>query len=93
MPIQSFSCAETQALFENEPTAKFQAFKETAERKLFMLATASLLKDLSKPPGNKLHPLYGDRAGQHAIRINDQYRICFIWTPAGPADVEIVDYH
>lgn len=65
----------------------------TAIRKLAMLDAAHVLDDLRSPPGNRLEQLSGDRAGQHSIRINDQWRICFIWTDHGPADVEIVDYH
>jgi proteic killer suppression protein len=62
-------------------------------RKLKMLAAAGVLRDLAEPPGNRLHELSGDRKGQHAIRINDQFRVCFRWTDAGPEDVEITDYH
>lgn len=64
-----------------------------AFRKLQAVDTAEVLSDLASPPGNRLEPLAGDRSGQHSIRINQQWRICFIWTPAGPADVEITDYH
>jgi len=64
-----------------------------ARRKLGYLDSASTLTDLKRPPGNRLEPLQGDREGQHSIRINDQYRVCFVWTEAGPTDVEIVDYH
>ena len=64
-----------------------------ARRKLDQLDAASRLEDLRVPPGNRLEPLKGDRRGQHSIRINDQHRICFTWTDAGPDDVEIVDYH
>ena len=64
-----------------------------ARRKLVMLDNANALDDLKSPPGNKLHPLEKDRAGQHAIRINAQFRLCFRWTDAGPEDVEITDYH
>jgi len=64
-----------------------------ANRKLLMLDAAETLSDLRVPPGNRLEILRGDRAGQHSIRINDQWRICFIWTPAGPENVEITDYH
>jgi proteic killer suppression protein len=58
-----------------------------------MLEAAKELKDLRSPPGNRLEPLAGDRAGQHSIRINDQWRVCFVWTDNGPRDIEIVDYH
>ena len=64
-----------------------------ARRKLGMLAAAVVLSDLAQPPGNRLHALAGDRDGQHAIRINDQFRICFRWTDSGAEDVEITDYH
>ena len=64
-----------------------------AARKLDQLEAAEVLGDLRSPPGNKLEALRGDREGQHSIRINEQYRICFHWTDAGPSDVEIVDYH
>jgi proteic killer suppression protein len=64
-----------------------------ANRKLLMLDAAETLSDLRVPPGNRLEMLRCDRAGQHSIRVNDQWRICFIWTPAGPENVEITDYH
>lgn len=64
-----------------------------AHRKLLILDAAETLGDCNAPPGNRLESLGGDRQGQHSIRINDQYRICFVWTPSGPSDVEIVDYH
>ncbi|TBT85411.1 plasmid maintenance system killer [Propioniciclava sinopodophylli] len=67
--------------------------ERAALRKLVMLDAAENLEDLRVPPGNRLEELRGDRAGQHSIRINQQWRICFTWTDAGPADVEIVDYH
>jgi proteic killer suppression protein len=66
---------------------------KAARRKLFMLDNAVALDDMKSPPGNKLHALSKDRAGQHAIWINDQFRLCFRWTDAGPEDVEITDYH
>lgn len=93
MTIQSFACSETENLFSTGSTIKFTAIQRQAEKKLTMLDAAKDLKDLKSPPGNKLHPLTGDRSGQHSIRINDQYRICFIWTSAGPEKVEITDYH
>lgn len=64
-----------------------------AYRKLMMLDAAAVLTDVAVPPSNQLEPLRADRAGQHSIRINDQYRVCFVWSPGGPRDVEIVDYH
>jgi proteic killer suppression protein len=66
---------------------------KVGRRKLKMVDAAVVLADLRVPPGNQLEALTGDRRGQHSIRINDQWRICFVWTPEGPADVEVVDYH
>ena len=91
--IQSFRCKDTQALFEGRCPRRLKAIQAAAERKLAQLDAARTLDFLRSPPGNHLHPLHGDRAGQHSIRINDQFRVCFVWTDAGPADVEIVDYH
>lgn len=71
----------------------FVTFERVARRKLLQLQVATTLDDLRVPPGNRLEPLYGDRSGQHSIRINDQYRICFIWSDGGADAVEIVDYH
>lgn len=93
MAIQSFACDETRALFETGKTRQFAPIKSVAERKLTMLDAAVTLDFLRSPPGNRLEALVGDRAGQHSIRINQQWRICFVWTPQGPMDVEIVDYH
>ena len=72
---------------------EFSSFKKVAERKLTMLDNASDLKDLLSPPGNRLEMLHSDRGGQHSIRINDQWRICFLWKADGPYEVEIIDYH
>lgn len=72
---------------------RFAAFERVALRKLRQLQIAGSLQDLRVPPGNLLEKLRGDREGQWSIRVNDQYRICFAWTDAGPAEVEIVDYH
>lgn len=91
--IQSFRDNDTEALFNNQRVRRFFAFERVAQRKLAMLDAAASLLDLRVPPGNRLEALSGDRVGQHSIRINDQFRICFVWTPAGPVDVEIVDYH
>jgi proteic killer suppression protein len=91
--IRSFNCDETRAIFEGESAPRFGNIRRVVERKLFMLNNASILDDLRSPPGNRLEPLSGDRAGQHSIRVNDQFRLCFRWTPTGPEDVELVDYH
>jgi proteic killer suppression protein len=73
--------------------ARFVNIETVARRKLRQLESAGRLDDLRVPPGNRLEPLKGDRAGQHSIRINDQYRVCFRWTSGGAEDVEIVDHH
>lgn len=91
--IQSFRCEETQALFEGERPRRFRAIQAVAERKLTQLDAAQSLGFLRSPPGNRLEKLSGDRQGQYSIRINDQFRVCFVWTDHGPAEVEIVDYH
>ncbi len=91
--IKSFRCPDTQALFETGKSRRFAGIANVATRKLVMLDTAQTLEFLRSPPGNRLQGLQGDRAGQHSIRINDQYRLCFRWTETGPEDVEIVDYH
>lgn len=91
--IQSFNCRDTQALYEGRSLRRFRAFLTVAERKLTQLDAAQTLDFLKAPPGNRLEALKGDRKGQHSIRINDQWRICFVWSEAGPLDVEIVDYH
>jgi toxin HigB-1 len=91
--IVSFKCKDTQALFEGRPARRFKAFAKVAERKLAQLHAAQTLEFLRSPPGNGLEALKDDRKGQHSIRVNDQWRVCFVWTPAGPSAVEIVDYH
>ena len=91
--IQSFSCADTEALFVTGKTRRWSDIKSVAERKLAMLDAATELRDLRSPPGNRLEALSGNRAGQHSIRVNDQWRLCFTWTDSGPANVEITDYH
>jgi len=91
--IRSFRCADTKALSAGWAVPRFQAIERVARRKLRQLEIAQRLEDLRIPPGNRLEPLRGDRAGQHSIRINDQYQLCFLWSDSGPEDVEIVDYH
>ncbi|MDO8963609.1 MAG: type II toxin-antitoxin system RelE/ParE family toxin [Coriobacteriia bacterium] len=91
--IISFRDSDTKALAGGTRVKRFVGFESVARRKLLQLEIAGRLDDLRVPPGNRLEALKGDRSGQHSIRINDQYRVCFRWSPAGPEDVEIVDYH
>lgn len=91
--IVSFYCEDTRALSEGRRVRRFISIERVALRKLRQLQIAEKISDLRVPPGNRLEALKGDRKGQHSIRINDQYRICFRWTTAGASDVEIVDYH
>ena len=93
MTIRSFRCADTEAIFEGRSPRRFRNIESVAQRKLQMLDDAVELRDLASPPGNRLEALSRDRAGQHSIRINAQWRVCFVWTAAGPEEVEIVDYH
>ncbi|MFI4988136.1 MAG: type II toxin-antitoxin system RelE/ParE family toxin [Alphaproteobacteria bacterium] len=92
--ILSFRSSETERIWHGEFSKKLpQDIQATALRKLRVLNNAKRLRDLAVPPNNRLEALRGDRAGQHSIRINDQWRICFRWSDGGPRDVEIVDYH
>ena len=92
--IQSFGDADTGKVWRREHVRRFGSdLQRIANRKLLMVDAAETLNDLRVPPGNRLEQLRGDRAGQHSIRINDQWRICFSWAAAGPTNVEITDYH
>ncbi len=92
--IVSFRSHETERIWSGERSRRLPPdIQQTALRKLRMLNNAKTLRDLAVPPNNRLEALKGQRAGQHSIRINDQWRICFVWTAGGPEDVEIVDYH
>ena len=91
--IKSFRSQETQKLFETGRSKRFGSIAKVTTRKLAQLDAAETLEFLRSPPGNRLEALAGDRTGQHSIRINDQWRLCFRWTATGPEDVEIVDHH
>jgi len=91
--IRTFKCRDTERLAAGRRIRRFIPFERVALRKLRQLEVSARLEDLRVPPGNRLEALKGDRAGQHSIRINDQYRLCFRWTRAGAENVEIVDYH
>ena len=91
--IRTFRCGDTRELFETGKSRKFAGIKAVAERKLQLLDSAVTLDFLRSPPGNRLEALSGNRKGQHSIRINGQWRVCFEWTDKGPLNVEIVDYH
>lgn len=91
--IKSFRSREAEALFNDQPVVRFRAIERPARRKLLYLSQARSLQDLAALPGNRLEALKGDRKGQHSIRINDQWRICFRWSEGHAHDVEVVDYH
>lgn len=91
--IRTFASKETQALYQGGPSRRFEAIRRQAIKRLDRIAAAQSLADLAALPGNRLEALVGDREGQHSIRINDQWRICFVWRADGAYEVEIVDYH
>ena len=91
--IKSFRSSEAEALFNDRLVARFRAIERPARRKLLYLSQARTLQDLLVPPGNRLEALKGNRRGQHSIRVNDQWRVCFRWSEGHAYDVEIVDYH
>lgn len=91
--ILTFSCKLTQAVYEGKRVPRFVQIESVATRKLQQLDSAVTIDFLRSPPGNRLETLCGDRQGQYSIRINDQYRLCFVWTDQGVKNVEIVDYH
>ena len=93
MAFRSFKCDDTHKLFDGKRIKRFVNIENVAMRELAMLNRAADLSDLRVPPGNRLEALKGDRIKEFSIRINDQYRICFVWADSGPSDVEIVDYH
>ena len=91
--IQSFADPETELLFREEKNRRYASIARAALRKLIQLNQAGSLKDLAVPPGNRLEPLQGKRKGEHSIRINQQWRLVFVWGSRGPEQVEIEDYH
>lgn len=91
--IVSFGCRDTEKLFHDKPVLRFQEFLKQARIKLALLNSVTNVKDLRSPPGNKLEILVGDRKNQYSIRINKQWRLCFVWHDGNAYDVEIVDYH
>ena len=91
--IKTFRSRETERLYCRERQKRFRAIELVARRKLRQIDSATELRDLASPPGNRLERLHGGREGQHSIRINDQWRICFAWREGDAYDVEIVDYH
>jgi proteic killer suppression protein len=92
--LRSFADKDAERVWRRERSRRLdQATQRAALRKLLIMDAAEVLDDLRVPPGNRLEKLRGDRAGQYSIRINQQWRICFRWSPAGPGEVEIVDYH
>ena len=91
--IHSFTCLDTEALFHSQTVPRFRNIERVARRKLLQLHAATELASLRVPPGNQFEALKGSRKGQHSIRVNDQWRVCFVWREDGAHQVEIVDYH
>lgn len=91
--IKTFRSKETERLYQRESQRRFRAIERVARRRLRQIDSATELRDLASPPGNRLEALHGNRKGQHSIRVNDQWRICFVWRDGDAFDVEIVDYH
>lgn len=91
--IRTFACKDTESLFMGRASRRWLDIRKTLERKLQLLDSAASLEALGSPPGNRLEALKGKRSGQHSIRINQQWRICFVWRETGVFEVEIVDYH
>lgn len=91
--IKSFRSPDTERLFNRERVKAFEAIERAAQRKLKMLNDAKELRDLAAAPGNRLEPLHKDREGQHSIRINDQWRVCFVWGDGDAYDVEITKHY
>lgn len=91
--IRSFGDRDTKAIFDREWVPRFESIASVAQRKLRQIHSAARLSDLAALPGNRLEPLKGNRAGHYSIRVNDQYRVCFVWQIKDAYDVKIVDYH
>jgi proteic killer suppression protein len=91
--VGNFADGEAEKIFNRLPSRRYGASQKMILRKLLMLHAAQALSDLMNPPGNRLEVLRGDRKGQHSIRVNDQYRICFVWRESYAEDIEIADYH
>ena len=91
--IRSFRCRDVERMFNRLPSRRWRSIERVLRRKLAMLNAATSLTDLTAPPSNRLEALKGDRRGQHSIRINDQWRVCFVWRDGDAHDVEVIDYH
>jgi proteic killer suppression protein len=91
--IRSFRCRETERLFNRLPSRRWRDIERVIRRRLEMLNAATSLRDLTVPPSNRLEALKGYRRGQHSIRVNDQWRVCFVWRDGDAHEVEVVDYH